>query len=100
MADARSLPLATLLSQALVAFTIEVDNASEQGPSSREEKGWRARFGARAAEALRAPLERLQPRLFEGLQPPASGWRARLKPPDILPHHPMVLHRGGYPDGA
>ena len=64
------------------------------------EQGWRARFGATAIEALRTPLERLQPRLFEGLEPPASGWRARLKPPDILPHHPMVLHRGGYPDGA
>jgi hypothetical protein len=64
------------------------------------EQGWRARFGTTAIEALRAPLERLQPHLFEGLEPPGSGWRARLKPPDILPHHPMVLHRGGYPDGA
>jgi hypothetical protein len=64
------------------------------------EEGWRARFGTTVIEGLRTPLERLQPRLFEGLQPPASGWRARLKPPDILPHHPMVLHRGGYPDGA
>lgn len=28
------------------------------------------------------------------------GWRAHVKAPDTLPHHPVVLHRGGYPDGA
>jgi hypothetical protein len=28
------------------------------------------------------------------------GWRAKVKVPDTLPHHPIVLHRGGYPDGA
>jgi hypothetical protein len=28
------------------------------------------------------------------------GWRANVKAPDTLPHHPIVLHRGGYPDGA
>lgn len=64
------------------------------------EEGWRHRFGSGAIEALRAKLEALQPRLFEGLEPPPGGWRARLKRPGTLPHHPMVLHRGGYPDGA
>ena len=43
------LPLPTLLSHALVAFTVEFDN--EAGPST-------------------------------------------------LPHYPMVLHRGGFPDGS
>jgi len=28
------------------------------------------------------------------------GWRAKIKAPETLPHHPIVLHRGGYPDGA
>jgi len=28
------------------------------------------------------------------------GWRAKVKAPETLPHHPIVLHRGGYPDGA
>lgn len=28
------------------------------------------------------------------------GWRANVKAPATLPHHPIVLHRGGYPDGA
>jgi hypothetical protein len=28
------------------------------------------------------------------------GWRAKVNAPDTLPHHPIVLHRGAYPDGA
>ncbi|MBO0743398.1 MAG: phosphotransferase [Candidatus Dormibacteraeota bacterium] len=39
-------------------------------------------------------------RLAEALDPPAGGWRAKLPPPRTLPHYPMVLHRGGYPDGS
>jgi len=38
--------------------------------------------------------------LFAGLEPPTNGWRARVRRPDTLPHFPMVLHRGGYPDGS
>jgi hypothetical protein len=49
--------------------------------------------------------------LGAGLEPPAVGWRtqkpyvtqtqAMLEDPlAALPHHPMVLHRGGWPDGA
>lgn len=47
---------------------------------------------------LRAPLERMD--LFAGLQPYPDGWRAATRPPTMLPHFPMVLHRGGYPDGS
>jgi DNA-binding MarR family transcriptional regulator/HAMP domain-containing protein len=64
------------------------------------EQAWRARFGTATIDAVRGPLERLQPRLFEGLKPSPTGWRAKLKAPETLPHHPMILHRGGYPDGA
>jgi hypothetical protein len=39
-------------------------------------------------------------RLWSGLVPPAGGWRAGKKRPDTLPHFPMVLHRGGYPDAG
>lgn len=28
------------------------------------------------------------------------GWRGKVKAPATLPHHPIVLHRGAYPDGA
>ncbi|THD58833.1 hypothetical protein [Phenylobacterium sp.] len=38
--------------------------------------------------------------LFAGLQPDPRGWRAKSWPPATLPAYPMILHRGGYPDGA
>jgi hypothetical protein len=54
--------------------------------------------------ALRASLEPLAagdpPPLFAGLEPYPDNWRASVRPPVILPHFPMVLHRGGYPDGS
>ena len=54
--------------------------------------------------ALRASLEPLaagQPApLFGGLEPYPDNWRALVRRPDVLPHFPMVLHRGGYPDGS
>ena len=54
--------------------------------------------------ALRASLEPLAagqpPPLFGGLEPYPDNWRAVARRPDVLPHFPMVLHRGGYPDGS
>lgn len=49
--------------------------------------------------------------LSEGLRPYPDGWRARKQyveqtkaviddPTARLPHYPMVLHRGGWPDGS
>jgi methyltransferase (TIGR00027 family) len=71
------------------------------------EQRWRERFGAGPAGALRAALEPLatapggEPApLFGGLAPYPGNWRAAIRPPVILPHYPMVLHRGGYPDGS
>jgi hypothetical protein len=71
------------------------------------EAEWRGRYGDMLSGALRAPLERLcgagadgRPRLCAAIDPPPDSWRARLPPPATLPHQPMVLHRGGYPDGA
>jgi DNA-binding MarR family transcriptional regulator len=68
------------------------------------EAAWRGRFGE--IDALRRPLERLtgdpaeRSPLFRGLQPYPDGWRASVREPRTLPHYPMVLHRGGYPDGS
>jgi DNA-binding MarR family transcriptional regulator len=39
-------------------------------------------------------------KLFEGIEPPPGCWRASVRKPETLPHFPMVLHRGGYPDGS
>jgi methyltransferase (TIGR00027 family) len=70
------------------------------------EDAWRERFaagppGAPAVTTLRAALERLPVRqLLEGTEPYPEGWRARMAAPTVLPHYPMVLHRGAYPDGS
>lgn len=71
------------------------------------EKRWQSRFGTVVILNLRASLERLvsipstqQSPLFKGLEPYPDGWRASVRKPDTLPHYPMVLHRGGFPDGS
>jgi hypothetical protein len=68
------------------------------------ERDWRTRFGDVTVAALRQALEALvagdPPRLYAGLGPYPDGWRARVPPPAVLPHYPMTLHRGGYPDGS
>lgn len=64
------------------------------------EKRWRKRFGAKTIDALCSWLEALAGRLFEGLEPYPDNWRASVPRPQTLPHYPLVLHRGGYPDGS
>lgn len=62
------------------------------------EERWQGRFGEENIRALRESLERLarEPRL----EPYPDGWRASVPKPSTLPHYPMLLHRGGYPDGS
>ena len=71
------------------------------------ERHWRERFSTSAIDGLRASLETLaiapdgEPApLLAGLEPYPDNWRAALRRPATLPHYPMVLHRGGYPDGS
>ena len=68
------------------------------------ERDWRARFGDAAVAALRRSVEPLlagdPPPLAAGLRPYPGNWRAHRPPPATLPHYPMTLHRGGYPDGS
>jgi len=71
------------------------------------EQRWRDRFTAPALDALRQALEPLAlpadgrpPPLFRGQQPHPDNWRAQVRPLALLPYYPMVLHRGGYPDGS
>jgi hypothetical protein len=65
------------------------------------EHAWRRRFRGNAVAALRAALAGLPEQdLLAGMTPYPDGWRARVRPPATLPHYPMVLHRGGYPDGS
>ena len=74
---------------------------------SDTEQQWQVRFGEETIAKLRASLgplvgegTALHSPLFEGLQPYPGGWRASVRGPETLPHYPMVLHRGGYPDGS
>ena len=59
---------------------------------------WQSPFGEGIIAAL-APIV-LSPQLFEGLVAPKGCWRARQTLPETLPHFPMILHRGGFPDGS
>ncbi len=61
------------------------------------EDRWRERFGDNTIRELRESLEL---NLFPGLEPYPDNWRAAVQKPETLPHYPMVLHRGGFPDGS
>ncbi|HEY3765194.1 MAG TPA: hypothetical protein VGL44_08545 [Gaiellales bacterium] len=77
------------------------------------EEHLRERIGAAAVDRLRQALEALlaDPAFADGLVPPAGGWRGQppylahterliADPRGALPHQPLMLHRGGFPDGA
>jgi hypothetical protein len=80
--------------------------AGYEGDLRGIETRWIKRFGDRLSR-VRAALEPMvgdgtaegSP-LFQGLEPYSDGWRATVRKPKVLPHFPMVLHRGGYPDGS
>jgi DNA-binding MarR family transcriptional regulator len=71
------------------------------------EESWRTRFGDATIAELRGALEDVvgdgtfaSSPLAPGLVPHPDNWRAGVRRSEVLPHHPMVLHRGGYPDGS
>lgn len=79
--------------------------------TSAIEQRWQSDHGADAVLSLRKSLELLageaagsanehQSRLFAGLEPYRDNWRASLPKLAVLPHFPMILHRGGFPDGS
>ena len=62
---------------------------------------------ARWPNELRARLEPLVgdgtvdgSALAEAIRAPEGTWRHRRPRPQTLPHHPVISHRGGYPDGS
>jgi hypothetical protein len=67
-----------------------------RGRSARDAYSERAQGGE---PALREMLERLAPGLGR-IDLWSEGWRASVRKPEELPHFPMTLHRGGYPDGS
>jgi DNA-binding MarR family transcriptional regulator len=78
------------------------------------ERDWRTRFGAAEIDSLRDALGSVLDQhdgLSQGLAPRPEGWRAHppyanltaalvRDPAAALPHHPLVSHRGGFPDGS
>jgi hypothetical protein len=77
------------------------------------ETAWNERFGTDTVDRLRASLEGVleHAALPDGLRPYPDGWRASKPysarteallddPRGALPHYPLVLHRGGWPDGS
>lgn len=80
--------------------------------TSKIEERWRARFGERAVGELREALEQLADSaadgqggmrgssLLAGIEPAANGWRAKEPAREAWPWFPIVLHRGGFPDGS
>lgn len=68
---------------------------------------WQRAFGAAVVPELLAALDpivgdgcREGSPLFAGLDPASDAWRAQGAPQQVLPWYPLVLHRGGYPDGS
>jgi len=79
----------------------------------RVEGDWVSRFGEQTIEDIRVALQGIlgHARFSDSLVPLPEGWRAKKPylqrteaflsdPRGALPHHPMVLHRGGWPDGS
>ena len=74
------------------------------------ERRWKGRLGGDFDRLDKALITGWQ--LALGLQPYPDGWRAARNPyrarteavladpASALPRYPMVLHRGGYPDGS
>lgn len=73
---------------------------------SEIEARWEERFGGgmkrlrRALEKLLGDSGRDQTELLKGTEASKGCWRAEVPRPKTLPWFPMVLHRGGYPDGS
>jgi hypothetical protein len=71
------------------------------------QESWRTAFGAATVDELRHALEAVvgdgtiaSSPLAAGLVPYPDNWRAGVRRPETLPHHPVVLHRGGFPDSS
>ena len=100
-----ALPLSALLSRALLSFAVEYERDAGLSRGRRQRAARRrARPAARPPPAAHsvACSNRGRPAAArsEGSSRTRDNWRASVRPSVTLPHFPMVLHRGGYPDDA
>ena len=91
------------------ALTTKGRNAAQhyQTLTQAIEDHWIQEFGKEQIARLRTSLESFTADsrpgtspLFLGLTPYPDGWRASQPRPLGLPNFPMILHRGGFPDGS
>jgi hypothetical protein len=67
------------------------------------EHRWGDQSGQESPRTTKKALELIVTRpagLARGLEPYPDGWRASAGTPQPLPHYPLILHRGGFPDGS
>jgi hypothetical protein len=103
-----------VVEQGSKAVSLTKEGLAEQAQHTRLakliERRWRKRLGGDFERLTNALVTGRQ--LALGLQPYPDGWRAGRNPyrarteavladpASALPQYPMVLHRGGYPDGS
>ena len=62
------------------------------------ETQWRKQFGTKLIDQLKAlPSAK---HLLAATKPQPGNWRANVPAPTHLPWFPIILHRGGFPDGS
>lgn len=73
----------------------------------RVEETWRSRFGDKTMSDLKKSLTSLvgdldlaSSPLAGALVTPPGTWRSTRPVPELLPYHPMVIGRGGWPDAS
>jgi hypothetical protein len=96
-------------------LTASGEDAQRRAPAIHAaiEAAWAGQFGADEIVRFRSSLDTVldHPLFVQGLRPHPDGWRASgpylgrteallRDPRGTLPHYPMVLHRGGWPDGS
>jgi hypothetical protein len=71
------------------------------------EQSWVKQFGGDVTRRLRSALEQVvvdatldRSPLAQLVKAPDGCWRSWVKTAETLPQFPMILHRGGYPDGS
>jgi hypothetical protein len=95
------------------ARTLTLTDAGRNAKSEYEtlvqtiEHLWAKQFGGEVTRRLRSALEQVvvdetldRSPLAQLVKAPEGCWRSWVKTPETLPHFPMILHRGGYPDGS
>lgn len=85
-----------------------ISQAAYHQRSTEVETAWRSRFGEGSVSVLSDALRALVGNedslagspLAAAVDPPPRVWRASRPAPGLLPHHPMVIGRGGWPDAS